>query len=310
MTGSLSIFLLGPTASGKTELAAALAERLPCDVISVDSTQVYRGLDIGSAKPGPALLAQTPHRLIDICDPGEAYSAARFRRDALREMAQIAAAGRIPLLVGGTMLYFRALQYGLSRLPAADPLVRARILEEASREGWPGMHARLADVDPEAAQRIHPHDPQRIQRALEVYRLSGRPLSALQKGQRRQRLPYRVVKIARAPADREVLRERIRVRFLSMLKRGFAAEVRGLLARGDLDPQLPSLRAVGYRQMVQWLRGECDEQQAIERAIVATGQLAKRQLTWLRADPEIHWLDEEAGDVLAQALKIIGSATK
>jgi tRNA dimethylallyltransferase len=304
----LAVFLMGPTASGKTDLAVELVQRLPCDIISVDSALVYRGMDIGTAKPGAELLARAPHRLINICDPSEAYSAARFREDAVREMAAITAAGRIPLLVGGTMLYFRALQYGLSELPEADPALRKRLEDEAAEQGWEAMHRRLAQVDPQAAKRIHPNDPQRIQRALEVFELTGRPMSALQRQDGRQRLPYRLVKLARAPKERSVLHERIAQRFHRMLELGFADEVRGLLARGDLTLDLPSLRSVGYRQMALYLRGDCSWEDMVERGISATRQLAKRQLTWLRADPEVEWLDEEAGDLCGQALKFIQAA--
>lgn len=303
-----AILLMGPTASGKTELALGLAEALPCEIISVDSALVYRGLDIGTAKPDPEELARAPHRLIDICDPAEAYSAARFRADALGAMAEITAAGRIPLLVGGTMLYFRALQHGLSPLPDADPAVRRRLEIEGTARGWSAMHHRLAQVDPEAAARIHPNDPQRIQRALEVYEITGRPLSELQAASGGEGLAYRTVKLARAPADRAVLHRRIEGRFRRMLELGFEDEVRALLGRGDLSPAMPSLRAVGYRQMVGYLLGEYDRDEMIRRGIAATRQLAKRQFTWLRREPDLHWLDEPAGDVLGQGLKIIHGA--
>ncbi|MET0083411.1 MAG: tRNA (adenosine(37)-N6)-dimethylallyltransferase MiaA [Sedimenticola sp.] len=303
----LAIFLMGPTASGKTDLAIALTEHLPCDIISVDSALVYRGMDIGTAKPSAEELARAPHRLIDICDPSESYSAAQFREDALREMAEITAAGRIPLLVGGTMLYFRALQYGLSELPAANAAVRARLEQDAALHGWQGMHERLAAVDPAAASRIHPNDPQRIQRALEVYEITGKSLTELQDRDGEQKLPYRLVKLVRAPREREVLHQRIADRFHKMLAQGFEEEVRGLLQQGNLVPDMPSMRSVGYRQMLKYLLGEWDRETMIEKGIVATRQLAKRQFTWLRADTEAHWLDEEAGDVLGQALKIIRS---
>ncbi|HEC15913.1 MAG TPA: tRNA (adenosine(37)-N6)-dimethylallyltransferase MiaA [Sedimenticola sp.] len=299
---------MGPTASGKTELAVELAQRLPCDIISVDSALVYRGMDIGTAKPGPELLREAPHRLIDICDPTEAYSAARFREDALREMAAISARGRIPLLVGGTMLYFRALQYGLSALPEADPAVRARLEAEAAADGWAALHRRLARIDPDAAARIHPNDPQRIQRALEVHALTGTTLTELQNRDGGQTLPYRLVKLVRSPRDRAVLHERIERRFHRMLELGFEQEVRGLLQRWELTLETPSMRAVGYRQILAYLRGSHSREQMIERGIAATRQLAKRQLTWLRADREARWLDEEAGNLLAQALKLMENA--
>ena len=301
-----AIFLMGPTAAGKTGLAIELVQRLPCDIVSVDSALVYRGMDIGTAKPDAAELARAPHRLIDICDPAESYSAARFRADALREMEAITRAGRVPLLVGGTMLYFRALEQGLSPLPAADAGIRAGIEAEAARAGWAAMHRLLARVDPQAAARIHPNDPQRIQRALEVYRITGQPLSRLQgRRGRAEHFPYRPVKLIRAPRDRAQLHQRIEARFRQMLERGFEAEVRQLLARDDLGPEMPSLRLVGYRQMVKYLRDEWDRETMIEKGIVATRQLAKRQFTWLRACKGGRWLNEERGDITAQALKII-----
>jgi tRNA dimethylallyltransferase len=288
-----AILLMGPTASGKTDLAVSLVSELPCDIISVDSALVYRGMDIGTAKPDAETLAQAPHRLIDICDPAEAYSAARFRSDALREMAEISAAGRIPLLVGGTMLYFRALQQGLADMPEADPEIRSRLEEEMRRHGLGALHQRLAEVDPVAAQRIHPNDPQRTLRALEVWELTGEPLSRLQSEAACHALPYRLVKLARAPRERQVLRDRIARRFQQMLAAGFEDEVRALLARADLSPELPSMRSVGYRQMLEHLRGDYDHDQMVERAINATRQLAKRQMTWLRAEPDLRWLFDE-----------------
>jgi tRNA dimethylallyltransferase len=303
-----AIFLMGPTASGKTELALQLVQRLPCEIISVDSALVYREMNIGTAKPDARELAIAPHRLIDICDPTESYSAARFREDALREMGAITKNGNIPLLVGGTMLYFRALQYGLSELPEADPEVRDRLEQEALELGWQHLHRRLAEVDPEAAARIHANDPQRIGRALEVYELTGRPLSELQRRDGEQELPYRLVKLVRSPRDRAVLHQRINRRFLQMLEQGFEQEVRNLIVKWELDSQMPSLRCVGYRQMLGYIGGDYDREEMIEKATAATRQLAKRQLTWLRSEPELHWLDDEAGNVLDQALKIIGAA--
>jgi tRNA dimethylallyltransferase len=305
-----AVFLVGPTAAGKTDLAVELVGRLPLEIVSVDSAMVYRGMDIGTAKPDAELLARAPHRLVDVCDPAEAYSAARFREDALAAMAEITAAGRVPLLVGGTMLYFRALERGLAELPQADPGVRARLAREAQLFGLEHLHRRLATVDPVAASRIHPHDPQRIQRALEVWELTGRPLSAHQAAGDGGGLPYRVLKLVRAPADRSALHERIARRFQSMLERGFESEVRGLLARGDLAPDLPSLRSVGYRQMVRHLLGEYDFPTMVERAVHATRQLAKRQYTWLRGEREAVWLVDEARGAVAHALKILaGVAT-
>jgi len=303
------VFLMGPTASGKTALAVELVARLPLAIVSVDSAMVYRGMDIGTAKPGREVLARAPHRLIDICDPADAYSAARFRADALREIADLHAAGRVPLLVGGTGLYFRALESGLSELPAADRAVRARLAVEAAAYGWARLHARLATVDPDAAARIRPGDPQRIQRALEVWELTGRPLSSLQ-AEPGEPLPYRVLKLALTPPDRETLHERIGRRFHEMLAQGLEAEVQRLLDRGDLAPDLPSLRAVGYRQMVAFLLGEGDRPTMVERAVTATRQYAKRQMTWLRAERDATWLPERSPEALREALKMIeGAAT-
>ncbi|WP_091332062.1 tRNA (adenosine(37)-N6)-dimethylallyltransferase MiaA [Allochromatium warmingii] len=298
-----AILLMGPTASGKTDLALQLVERLPCEIISVDSAMIYRGLDIGTAKPSRELLARVPHRLIDILDPTEAYSTARFRADALAAMHDIHARGRIPLLVGGTMLYFRALQQGLAALPSADAELRAALDAEAERLGWPALHARLAELDPLAAARIHPNDPQRIQRALEVHALSGQAMSALIDAAAHETLPFRLLKLARAPADRTVLHERIAERFQAMLELGFVAEVSQLWARGDLTPDLPSMRCVGYRQVLNYLHGASTWEDMVQRGIIATRQLAKRQLTWLRAESDCHWLDATP-DPLTTALKL------
>lgn len=294
--------VMGPTASGKSTLAIHLAAELDCEVVSVDSALVYRGLDIGTAKPDAATRAAVPHHLIDIADPAERYSAARFRADALQAIESIHAAGRTPLLVGGTMLYFHALLHGLSEMPAADPELRAALDARAAREGWPALHAQLARVDPDAAARIHPNDPQRIQRALEVHELTGHPITALQARQQEES-PYRACKLALAPADRERLHARIAERFEHMVRAGLFEEVARLHARADLAADLPALRAVGYRQVWQHLEGECDRQTAVERAIHATRQLAKRQLTWLKREPGLTWLDPSDPDWLAQGLK-------
>ena len=291
-----AIFIMGPTASGKTDLAIELARRLPVDVISVDSALVYRDMDIGTAKPSAEELAKAPHRLIDIVDPTEAYSAARFREDALREMAAITAAGRIPLLAGGTMLYFRALEQGLSNLPQADEAVRQQLLDEAEKIGWQGMHARLATVDPAAARRIHPNDPQRIQRALEVHAVTGRPLTELQQERPESPLPYRPVKLVQSPWSREELRERIALRFRRMLELGFEQEVRDLLEKYDLNPDFPSMRSVGYRQMLGYIRGDLDYEEMVMTGITATRQLAKRQMTWLRREKNAIWLKQNGKD--------------
>jgi tRNA dimethylallyltransferase len=305
-SASPAIFLMGPTASGKTDLAVALRRHLPVELISVDSAMVYRGMDIGTAKPTEQELALAPHRLIDICDPAESYSAARFREDALYEMAEITAAGRIPLLVGGTMLYFRALQYGLSDLPPADPVIRARLDQALQAEGLPALHGRLAEVDPLAAQRIHRNDPQRTLRALEVWEATGRPLSELQ-AEAGQVMPYQAIKLVRSPVSRTELHQRINRRFLTMLENGFTGEVERLAARGDLQPDMPSMRSVGYRQVWSWLHGECSREEMIERGQAATRQLAKRQMTWLRSEQGCRWLGED-GDVEQQALVLIHSA--
>ncbi|TNF36947.1 MAG: tRNA (adenosine(37)-N6)-dimethylallyltransferase MiaA [Gammaproteobacteria bacterium] len=293
MTASLPpvIFLMGPTASGKTDLAVALSERLPCDIISVDSALVYRGMDIGTAKPDAATLAKAPHRLIDIRDPAEPYSAADFRRDALAAIEDIVAAGKTPLLVGGTMLYFKALMERLADLPAADPVIRERLEQEAAEHGWPHLHARLAQVDPVTAARLHPNHSQRIQRALEVYELTGKPMSVLQQQSGGELLSERYRIHAFAPeVPRPELHRRIAARFHAMLDAGFVDEVRALRARGDLHPGLPSIRAVGYRQVWAYLDGEYDYNTMIKKGISSTNGLAKRQMTWLRSWDGLYWL--------------------
>lgn len=301
----VAIFLMGPTASGKTGLALKLVNALPCEIISVDSALVYRGMDIGTAKPSAAELAQAPHRLIDICDPTEAYSAARFRGDALREMQEISSRGRIPLLVGGTMLYFSALQHGLSELPEADAAVRGELEAQAKRLGWATMHERLALVDPDSAKRIHPNDPQRIQRALEVHALTGKPLSELQRHNDSPDLPFRLIKLALAKTERSLLHARIEERFKGMLAAGFEAEVRSLLRCFNLKPELPSMRAVGYRQMLAHINGELTYEEMVYRAVVATRQLAKRQMTWLRREQNTHWLDSGNPETMNGVLNIV-----
>jgi tRNA dimethylallyltransferase len=283
-----AIFLMGPTASGKTALALALHDRLPVEIISVDAAQVYRGMDIGTAKPTAEEQARAPHRLINIRDPAQAYSAADFCADALREMDAVIRAGRIPLLVGGTMFYFRALEFGLSALPRADVAVRARLWEEARERGWPALHARLATRDAVAAARISPNDQQRIQRALEIIELTGRSPSELAASHPRTALPYRVTRLALFPLDRAQLAERIARRFAQMLERGLIAEVEKLFQRHDLNLQMPSIRTVGYRQVWQYLTGTVKYSEMCESAVIATRQLAKRQLTWLRAYPGVN----------------------
>ena len=285
---------MGPTATGKTDLAMALVDDFPADIISVDSAMVYREMDIGSAKPDPTTLEKYPHRLINICDPSEVYSAGRFREDALAAMAQIIANDRVPVLAGGTMLYFRTLQHGIAELPDADAGIRQRLDQEASESGWDMMHQRLAEIDPLAAERIHPNDPQRIQRALEVYEITGKKLTDFWQEQAAARLPYRLVKIALMPPDRVDLRKRIEQRFDLMLEAGLVEEVERLYQRGDLTPDLPSIRAVGYRQVWAMLDGEYDMATMREKAITATAQLAKRQMTWLRKEENCNFIAPEA----------------
>jgi tRNA dimethylallyltransferase len=301
----LAIFLMGPTASGKTALACALADRFPVGLVSVDSALVYRGLDIGSAKPDAATLARYPHDLIDIRDPAQPYSAADFRIDAIAAMERISAEGRVPLLVGGTGLYFRALQRGLSDLPDADPALRERLAAEASSIGWEAMHARMAALDPVAGARIRPGDTQRIQRALEVMSLSGRALTELQTGGSAVRFPWRVLKLALLPVDRKELHERIATRFDAMLADGFLDEVRRLRDRGDLVPDLPAIRAVGYRQAWEYLDGQGDATEFRNRGIYATRQLAKRQITWLRSELDARTFDPDRGDPLPEAERAV-----
>jgi tRNA dimethylallyltransferase len=301
-----AVFLMGPTASGKTALACALRERFALELVSVDSALVYRGLDIGAAKPDAATLARHPHALLDLRDPSDPYSAADFRADALAAMARIHTRGRVPLLVGGTGLYFRALQRGLSALPDAVPEIRARLANEAALHGWPALHTRLAALDPVAAARIGPNDAQRLQRALEVIELTGRPLSGQQTGGNGERFPWRVLKLALLPADRGELHARIAQRFDAMLAAGFLDEVRALRARGDLDPDLPALRAVGYRQAWEHLDGGTDAATFRDKAIFATRQLAKRQMTWLRAELDARALDPDRANLLDRACGALG----
>lgn len=310
------ILLMGPTASGKTALAMALREYLPVELISVDSTLVYRGMDIGTAKPTPEELARAPHRLIDIRDPADPYSVADFRADAEREIADIHAAGRIPLLVGGTMLYFKALLDGLAPMPEADPAVREAIEREAVEHGWPHIHAQLAEVDPEMAAEIHPNHSQRLSRALEVYRVSGKTMTELRREQQAQAGPafterFDVTQLAISPRDRKVLHQRIQTRFEQMLEQGLIDEVKTLRARGDLQPSLPAIRAVGYRQVWEYLDAEegpgptMSRSELCERGVVATRQLAKRQVTWLRGWPSLSWIytqDESGSDLNLQEI--------
>lgn len=291
MTKPPAIFLMGPTASGKTDLAIRLRQTLPVEVISVDSALIYKGMDIGTAKPSADELALAPHRLIDILDPSESYSVMNFRDDALREMAEITAQGKIPLLVGGTMLYYKALLDGLSPLPSAEPVIRAQIEARAEQYGWPALHAELLKIDPVSGARINPNDSQRINRALEVFYISGKTMTELT-AEQGEGIPYNISQFAIAPQDRAVLHQRIEQRFQKMIDLGFEQEVRRLFERGDLSADLPSIRCVGYRQIWEYLSGEVSLDEAVFKGICATRQLAKRQITWLRGwGSEITWLD-------------------
>ncbi len=320
MTNPVScIALMGPTASGKTDLAVALAEQLPCDIISVDSAQIYRDMDIGTAKPDAATLARAPHQLLDILDPGETYSASLFRRQALAAIQRSTAAGRIPLLVGGTMLYFKALLYGIAEMPPADPAVRASIEQQARQHGWESVHQQLALHDPVAARRINVADTQRLQRALEVYLVSGKSVTDWQQGRASASaqkshgaplapdLPTNVIQLAVAPLDRSELHRRIEQRFYGMVEDGLVEEVRRLWQRPDLDSKMPSMRAVGYRQVIDYLEGRVDRTQMMSAGVVATRQLAKRQLTWLRSWRQLQWiLTDASGATVAAPSPVAG----
>ncbi|CAL1240532.1 tRNA (adenosine(37)-N6)-dimethylallyltransferase MiaA [Candidatus Methylocalor cossyra] len=300
-----ALVVMGPTAAGKTQLAVQLAQRLDGEIISVDSAQVYRGLDIGTAKPGPDERQGIPHHLIDILDPAESYSTGRFRRDALALVQDIGSRGKLPILAGGTMLYFNALFHGLAELPAADPELRRQLQQEAAARGSAALYAELARVDPISAARIHPHDPQRILRALEVFRISGVPLSAWWAAAKAEPPPFPMVKLVIAPADRADLHQRIRRRFLDMIQRGLIEEVRALYQRGDLHAGLPAIRAVGYRQVWAYLAGAWDKETMIERGIAATRQFAKRQFTWLRREHTALRYCSEERDLLDRVLRAV-----
>jgi tRNA dimethylallyltransferase len=303
------ILLMGPTGSGKSALAIRLAEQLPLELVSVDSAMVYRGMDIGTAKPDASLRRRIPHHLIDIRDPMERYSAGEFVRDALEVVQGIWARERTPLLVGGTMLYFHALTQGIAPLPKADAAVRAGIDAEAAQSGWAALHAQLSNVDPAAARRIHVNDPQRIQRALEVYRLTGASITSLQQPRLSAFADAQVIQFALAPLERRELHTRIRDRFMAMLDAGLLDEVRGFYARGDLTVEHPSMRAVGYRQLWRHLTGQIALGEATEQAVAATRQLAKRQFTWLRRRADAHWLDSmhpEVASLMLDALSKCG----
>ena len=298
------ICLMGPTASGKTALAMAIHDALPCDIVSVDSALVFKGMDIGTAKPTSEELTKYPHRLIDLIDPAMSYSAAEFCKDALAEIASIRAKGRIPLLVGGTMMYFKSLIEGISPLPEADAKIRVEIEQQASVVGWQAMHEQLATFDSVSAERIHPNDPQRLTRAIEVYRLTGKSLTELTqcKG---EKLAGNIIQLAITPSDRKVLHQRIEQRFNIMIEQGFEEEVIKLKQRNDLHENLPSIRCVGYRQMWQYLNNECSYDEMIFKGVCATRQLAKRQLTWLRSWPNLTWLNTEDETNLQQVLSIV-----
>lgn len=316
MAKPLALLLMGPTASGKTELALELAKDLGGEIVSVDSALVYRGLDIGTAKPSLEIRAQIPHHLIDVLDPAENYSAGRFAREANGAIEAILARGKLPILVGGTMLYFRALLYGMAPLPEANPKLRQEIDVQAEKLGWPALHARLAEIDPKAALSISPNDSQRIQRALEVYWLTGRPISSFWqnlprtnvRGTPQKALPFRPFKIVICPRDRALLHHRIEQRFSAMLEQGLVEEVARLYRRGDLHPDLPAIRSVGYRQVWGYLAGEYDFATMVHKAICATRQLAKRQLTWLKREQDALWLeaDRTALSTIASQLKSAG----
>lgn len=277
------ICLMGPTAAGKTDLAIELVQRLPCEIISVDSAMVYRGMDIGTAKPTQDILQVAPHRLLDIRDPSQSYSAGEFRDDAIKEINNIISEGKIPLLVGGTMLYFHALQQGIAQLPRANKTTRQQLLSEAERDGWDKLHQRLQIIDPTSAARIHPNDTQRIQRALEVYLTSGKTLTELCQTDIHSVLPYHFINLAVMPSERSQLHDNIAKRFHLMLQQGIINEVKKLYDRGDLHSDLPAIRAVGYRQVWDYLAAKLSYDEMVERGIIATRQLAKRQITWLRS---------------------------
>ena len=336
----LVICLMGPTAAGKTDLALALTENLPCDIISVDSALIYKGMDIGTAKPDKAFLEKAPHKLIDIIEPIESYSVAQFYEDAYREMQEITAKGRIPLLVGGTMMYYRIIQQGIANLPSADEQIRKEIVQDAKLYGWAYMHAQLAKVDPESALRIKPTDPQRLQRALEVFRVSGKTMTQLWKEQKNEvgktsnnhyternvakitfpkandqeilgglpPLPYQFLNFSIAPLDRKELHQRIEKRFDIMLNNGFIDEVKSFYAKASISLDTTAMRCVGYRQVWDFLDGKLSYEEMRERGIIATRQLAKRQLTWLRSWPNLYQLDTNDTKVLAKALKIVENA--
>ena len=299
------IFLMGPTASGKTSLAVELVKHLPLEIVSVDSAMVYRGMDIGTAKPTREVLEIAPHRLIDICDPTESYSAGRFRRDAMTVIEEIRENNRIPILVGGTGLYFRSLEQGFSDLPSTDPVLRIRLTQMMRERGSPALHAELSRVDPVSAERLHPNDSQRIQRALEVYEITKTPLSVFIAEGRLGALPHKVIKLALAPSDRRIIRERTRQRFIRMLDNGLVDEVRGFFEQENMHEGLTSMRMVGYRQVWSYLADCLSYSEMQERAVIATRQLAKRQLTWLRTEDNTTWFDSSRPDIAQVVIEFL-----
>ena len=299
------IFLMGPTASGKTSLAVELVKHLPLEIVSVDSAMVYRGMDIGTAKPTREVLEIAPHRLIDICDPTESYSAGRFRREAMTAIEEIRENNRIPILVGGTGLYFRSLEQGFSDLPSTDPALRTHLTQMMRERGSPALHAELSRVDPVSAERLHPNDSQRIQRALEVYEITKTPLSVFIAEGRLGALPHKVIKLALAPSDRRIIRERTRQRFIRMLDNGLVDEVRGFFEQENMHEGLTSMRMVGYRQVWSYLADCLSYSEMQERAVIATRQLAKRQFTWLRAEDNTTWFDSSRPDIAQVVIEFL-----
>lgn len=306
-TAPAAVLIMGPTGAGKTDLVLRLAEDWPIDIISVDSAMVYRGMDIGTGKPPPEVLKRHPHQLVDILDPSQAYSAGQFVRDATAAIDEAHRRSRLPVLVGGTMLYFRALRRGLAHMPAADPQTRAEIDREAGERGWPALHRDLTAIDPRAASRIQPNDAQRIQRALEVFRLTGKPLTELHATGQPPAPHVRFFAYAWVPSERERLYAGIEARFRRMMEEGLLEEVRRLYERGDLHSDLPAIRSVGYRQLWEHLQGEEPLDSAVQRAIFATRHLARRQLIWLRSEGDVHWIDALDSAADAQMVQAIGS---
>ncbi len=306
----LALFLMGPTASGKTALALKIAEYFPVEIISVDSALVYREMDIGTSKPDKQTLKKYPHHLIDICDPAEAYSVAQFRNDAIAAMEDIVERGKVPLLAGGTMLYYRALTRGLSELPSANSEVRAKLDQFLSEKGSQALHERLRKIDPEAAEKIHPNDPQRLQRAVEVFEISGVPISEWWRKEQKHSFPFELIKFALNTQDRSILHQRIESRFVEMLDEGLVEEVEKLRSRNDLNLDKPSMRAVGYRQVWQYLDGELSYDEMVYKGVVATRQLAKRQLTWLRSEDELQWIYSNEQDFIEITLKNLEKVPK